>query len=179
MLKSIHLRGPDAADDSTLTGVGWVIPADQANEPFGPGGAPPPAAPIVAMLRAPSFEEVQEAYDRARRVRAAVRLVEDQLRTNNQAVNAQALADAVDLDHFMRGLFSAVARANPQPRSEWVRDHPVRVKNAWAYAVCVLAGECGVPGAQVGGPDVAVDLDLSTHVAVPGNTSRQRLGLSW
>jgi hypothetical protein len=161
LLKSIRLRGPGAGDEATLQGAGWVIPAEQPGRPLDSGRPPPGVAPS----RIPAFAEVQDVYGRAEHVASVVRLVSDA----NHGANKQALADAFDLDHYMRGLIAA--RASPV--------HPVRLKNAWAYAVCVLEGNCQYPGVDGGGPDQILDVDLTKHVAVPGNTGKQRLGMSW
>jgi len=169
LLKSLRLRGPQAGDDLTVRETGWVIPAE---------GVPALAVlPRTAPARLPSLAEVQDVYGRAGRVASAVRRVADSNRAD-QGVNKQALDDALDLDHLMRGLWIA-AWANPSSRGQWIGDHSVRIKHAWAYAVCVLEGKCRYPGADGGGADVTIEVDLSKHVAVPGNTSKQRLGLSW
>src|SRR6185295_16046670 len=109
------------------------------------------------------------------RVASVVRLVGESSHVD-QGVNKQAMADAFDLDHYMRGLWVA-ARAGSPPQGDW--RHSVRVKNAWAYAVCVLEGNCQYPVTDAGGVDTAIEVDLTKHVAVPGNTGKQRLGLSW
>jgi len=170
LLKSLRLRGPQAGDELTVRDIGWVLPAEGAAAPAGVLPRPVPS-------RLPSFAEVQDVYGRAGRVAAAVRLVADSNRAS-QGVNKQALDDALDLDHLMRGLW-IVAWGNPSAKGDWIGQHSVRVKNAWAYAVCVLEGKCRHPGADGGGADVTIEVDLTKHVAVPGNTSKQRLGLSW
>jgi hypothetical protein len=88
-------------------------------------------------------------------------------------LNEETIRDLTDLTHYREGIQSALSGGG----ANWLIDHQMRENNALRYASCVIAGECPPPGAT-GQPEPQQRFRPSDYGAMPGNTSRQRLGLS-
>jgi hypothetical protein len=88
-------------------------------------------------------------------------------------IDEQTIHDLTDLTHYHEGVQSALSGGG----LNWLIDHQMRENNALRYASCVIAGECPPPGAT-SQPEPQRRFMPSDYGAMPGNTSRQRLGLS-
>lgn len=111
-------------------------------------------------------ERGQEAYERQQEIQDYLERIERQEGDPSDA----DVDNLIDLGHYQDGLAAAIS-ADPGDRISWITDHLDRVTHAWEYAICVLEGGCEA------GEDSPV-YDPSRDVAVPGNTSRQRLAQS-
>ncbi|MFO8041171.1 MAG: hypothetical protein R6U67_17190 [Sodalinema sp.] len=138
------------------------------------------------------WQEAQERYEQAQETAETVQDTQDRLEGN---VNREDAEGVVDYDHYEEGL-DTVAEQDREAQGEWLGEHFENVQDGFAYAICKLrnlgtAGSCGDP--EPDQPDRDPDPDPNgdpnpdppgTPVnpggdgAVPGNTSRQRLGLS-
>ncbi|ASC74169.1 uncharacterized protein XM38_051440 [Halomicronema hongdechloris C2206] len=134
--------------------------------------------------------------DAATRYRQATRYQRQQASVFNQvdiASNTAALQDLADIYHLTQALEPVIA----PPANSWQADQLTLLTRAWQYQLCRYAGACsavasrsrdtllasaqGIYLAQANqsmpGND-GTPIDPSGGAAVPGNTSKQRLGAS-
>jgi hypothetical protein len=159
--KTIRFIGPDPSNAGRLRREeirddGWTFvgaPNGVATEPSAPG----------AHRR---FDGWRERYVEARRDRDAIRETLTRLRKTARDRRAEC-GDLGDMRHFEKGLRAALAD-KPRDKAPWIGRHMAKVGNAWKCSICDLVGGC----------DPEKPFDPSGNVAVPGNTSKQRLGQS-
>jgi len=85
----------------------------------------------------------------------------------------EVIDDLVDIDRYHDGIQKATNIKDIKGRGDWIRDHLNIVVDAWLFCSDQIASLTDwVRGEKT--PEV----DLSENVAQPGNTSRQRIGLS-
>ncbi len=106
----------------------------------------------------------QEAYDQQQAVRDYWERIERNTRDRSEA----DIDDLGDTEHYRDGV-EAATQGSPADRIDWIAQHQERQRNALLHAICVLGG-CNNDG--------SAEYDPSGDVAVPGNTSRQRLAQS-
>ena len=195
---TIRLRGPGPDDELTTHGRGWIL---QSSYP--PGlleAGRDSAAPVfrTALLtygdRRPrislaqdvipeKWKEAKARVDRAREFKGTldrIKKYRDLTGRGTRPPSEQDIRDLVELEHYREGMDSAINPLDFEGRGDWVNEHLVRLKNAWQYVNCRLAGDCEPPDddpPKRGGPRLK-RFDPSESVATPANTSRQRLGLS-
>ena len=93
------------------------------------------------------------------------------------ASDNQAAADLTDLTHFVAALQALGKQPEFQRTSDALRDYLVRALAAWTEASCVASGDCpGIIPSR--GRDCSRVFDPTSVVSTPGNTAKQRLGLS-
>ncbi len=85
----------------------------------------------------------------------------------------EVIDDLVDIDRYNDGIQKATNIKDIKGRGDWIRDHLNIVVDAWIYCSDKIAGLL-----DRGRGDETPEVDLTDGVAVPGNTSRQRIGLS-
>ena len=78
-----------------------------------------------------------------------------------------------NLAHFVDSIRAATSRFDSSKRLE-IESHRELPYRALAWKVCLSIGDCGARGQS----QQVVEFDPAEQVAVPGNTGRQRLGLS-
>lgn len=134
-----------------------------------------------------TVEEVREANQRYQDAKAKADKVKTTLERLDEPTREEG-EQVIDYDHYRDGA-EAVAENDPEAKGEWLGEHFQRVQQGWAYAICKIsnlgtAGQCGDPEPD---PDPDPDpepepnptpVDPGGGAAVPGNTNRQRLGLS-
>lgn len=165
--------------------IGWTF----AGVPSGTGKAVPMArraavpvlgfAPVTWMAAADPFGDVgdryekwQERYDRYQEWKDNYDKLKKQ-RDRQRPPSEQDVQDVTDLGHYNEGLNTAL-KGDLGEKAGWVDEHLGRVKRAWMYAACRLAGGC-----EDGGEETKPKkFEPSEHIAVPAQTSRQRLGLA-
>lgn len=111
----------------------------------------------------------KKVYDDAKQYR-------EELDRATRPVDEQAIRDLTDLKHFRDGVKAASKPTDLEGKQNWLRDHGGRLRNAWSYTNCVLAGDCPPPGMEE--DPFRRRFDPSGVVSVPSNTSRQPLGLT-
>ncbi|MFQ3634459.1 MAG: hypothetical protein SNJ57_01340 [Cyanobacteriota bacterium] len=107
----------------------------------------------------------REAYDQQQAVRDYWERIDRATRDRS----AQDIDDLTNLGHYRDGV-EAATTGSTGDRVGWIADHHERQRGALLYAICVLEERCE--------PGGSATYDPSGDVAVPGNTSRQRLGQS-
>lgn len=106
----------------------------------------------------------REAYDQQQEIEGYLERVDRTTRDRS----AQDIDDLTDIGHYRDGVEAATGSTGD--RVGWIADHQERQRGALLYAICVLEERCEPGGSR--------SYDPSNDVAVPGNTSRQRLGQS-
>ena len=106
----------------------------------------------------------REASDQQQQVRDYWERIDRNTRDRSDA----DINDLGDTGHYRDGI-EAATRGSQAERIDWIAQHQERQRNALLHAICVLGG-CD--------NDSATAYDPSGDVAVPGNTSRQRLAQS-
>jgi hypothetical protein len=186
--RSLRFSGPGGA--FAIQGIGWVVSSAVASYgSAGRGGAleptPAPERPpfLVAAYnpRPPTItpaaddidvriRDASDKWDQLNRYRG------DWKRSGPSSDN-QAAADLTDLTHFVAALESLAQQPEFQRGSQASLDFVVRTLAAWTEAACVVSGDCPgiVPSSS---RDCSRLLDPTSVVSTPGNTAKQRLGLS-
>jgi hypothetical protein len=168
--KTLAVHGPIAGQDAS------AVNASAANVGF----VVPPSATAALPLAAPAGPDGAGWFERAKQLKDIKKWLEEikQYRETAhrgaQPPSEQAIRDLTDLEHYRDGLQQALKAPNFDRKLLWLGDHLVRVRMAVAYAACALAGDC-VPGQN---PGEVVPYDPTQNVVEPGNTSKQRLGVS-
>jgi hypothetical protein len=164
--KTLAVHGPAAGQDASAANVGFVVP--------------PSAVATALPLAAPGGPDGAGWFERAKQLKDLKKWIDEikQYRETAhrdlQPPSEQAIRDLTDLQHYQDGLNQALKVPNFDRKLLWIGDHLVRVRMAVAYAACALAGDC-VPGQN---PGEVVPYDPTQNVVTPGNTSKQRLGVS-
>jgi hypothetical protein len=121
-------------------------------------------------------QRYQDAKAKADKVQTTVERLDEPTREEAEQI--------LDRDHYNDGV-EAVAENDPEAKGEWLGEHFQRAQQAWAYAICKISnlgmsGSCGEPDpGDPGNPgDPGAPVNPGGDGAIPGNTSRQRLGLS-
>lgn len=152
------------------------------------------------LADADRINDLYERYNQAKEVKENVdAIVEEIDRIVNPPTREQA-EEVLDQGHYQDGLDAALGN-DPRARGEWLGEHFKRVQRGWIYAICELrslgsSGGCGEdpprqpeddpqPRRPENNPQPrqprqprARPLNPGGQAAVPGNTSRQRLGIS-
>ena len=167
--KTIRLSGPRSADALAVTDAGWLVASTAASylTTKSAVGASQGADEVAARIR-----DASDKWDKLNQYR-------EEWKRSQQPQGEQAMRDFTDLTHYDEGVEAAVslAPAAGGSKAEGVSDQLARVRFAWSYLACVLSGDC-VPEAPGPRANCARSFDPSDEVAAPGNTNKQRLGLS-
>ena len=133
------------------------------------------------------LQEAQERYNQAREMQEQL---ETTLNRMDEQPNAQDVEDLTNYDHYEEGA-DTVFEQDRNAQAEWLGEHLQKVREGFAHAICELrnlgnAESCGEPE-----PDPDPDPNFNPRSnpprtpvnpggdgAVPGNTRRQRLGIS-
>jgi hypothetical protein len=167
--KTIRLSGARPSDALTARDSGWVVASTAASYSAGRTAvdAGQGADEVAARIR-----EAGDKWNKLNQYRA-------EWKRAQQPQSEQVVRDFTDLTHYVEGVEAAVnpAASSGGSNSETAGEHLARVRFAWSYLACVLSGDCllEAPGP---GANCARVFDPSDEVAAPGNTSKQRLGLS-
>ena len=159
---SLRFTGLQPGQAQTVTGQGFVVPRGVTLSAL-----PPDAGSddlwTTYLNQAATAAEAQGRTGALQRYRQAAH-------PGSPPAGTGATDDLTDLRQFQAGVEAALQGD----------DHSValvnRVRLAWEYASCVLAGDCS-PAGDPAATDWAA-FDPSQFVATPANTARQRLGLS-
>ncbi|MGC9505465.1 hypothetical protein [Baaleninema sp.] len=128
--------------------------------------------------------DVQEANQRYQDAKAKAEKVETTLERLDEPTREEG-EQILDRDHYKDGV-EAVAENDPEAKGEWLGEHFQRAQQAWAYAICKISNlgtshTCGEPEPEDPDPDPnppGEPVEPGGDGAIPGNTSRQRLGIS-
>ncbi len=158
------------------------------------------------LAQADRIQQLNDAYERYQKAKEAKQQVDDILeeidRLQNPPTQEQA-EEILDMDHYQEGLDAALGN-DPSARVEWIAEHQKRQQRSWAYAICKLRSigsgrSCGdsededpqdprdprTPN-QPQDPNRPriprrprnTSVNPGGQGAIPGNTNRQRLGIS-
>ncbi|WOD38473.1 hypothetical protein [Nodosilinea sp. E11] len=153
--------------------------------------------------RLANTDRLNDLYRRYNQAKAAKENVDAIVKDVDRAVNPptrEQAEEVLDRGHYQDGL-KATLDNDPKARGKWLGEHFKRVQRSWLYAVCELrslgsSGGCGqdqphqprvIPPPRPPGsnppssqtrPPSARPLNPGGQAAVPGNTNRQRLGIS-
>jgi hypothetical protein len=139
--------------------------------------------------------DTQEAIERYQDAKAKADKAQTTLERLDEPTRDEA-EEILDRDHYKDGV-EAVAENDPEAKGEWLGEHFQRAQQAWAYAICKVSNlgtsaTCGEPDPDPDpdpepdpNPDPDPDpdppgtpVDPGGDGAIPGNTNRQRLGIS-
>lgn len=145
------------------------------------------------LADADRLNDLYRRYHQAKEAKENVdAIVEEIDRMVNPPTREQA-EEVLDRGHYQEGLDAALGN-DPRARGEWLGEHFKRVQRSWIYAICELrsigsSGGCGNDPPPQPEDDPRRDpprrrqprtrpVNPGGQVAVPGNTNRQRLGIS-
>ena len=164
--KTLAVHGPALGQDQSAANIGFVVP--------------PSAVTAALPLAAPGGPDGAGWWERAKQLKDLKKWT-DEIRQYRETANRaaqppseQAVRDLTDLKLYQDGLEQALKVPNFDRKMLWITDHLVRVRMAVAYAACALAGDCK-PGET---PGETLPYDPTRNVVEPGNTAKQRLGVS-
>jgi len=121
--------------------------------------------------------DIKERYDNANKRKQQLKDYKDRLDKQNRERSEQDVDDLTDLEHYNDGLDKALSDDMGE-KADWVDEHLNRVKNAWNYASCRLAGGCDPDEKEEKKPLKKKKFDPSKNSAVPANRGSQRLAIS-
>ncbi|RMH77122.1 MAG: hypothetical protein D6680_06115 [Cyanobacteria bacterium J007] len=192
--RRLHFSGPQPGDEWTVENTGWIVASSEGMDYGDRPGAKLAAIAVKTTSgdRArpqilasggngePTWKTYRDRVNSAREKWEKLDRYRQELERANRPPSEDAIRDLTDLTHYRDGLEAAKNPADLEGKGEWFRDHLGRVTNGWNYVNCVLAGECDPPGDEFDRDrgDRPKPFDPSGKVAVPGNTVKQRLGLS-
>ncbi|NEO27608.1 MAG: hypothetical protein F6K03_12125, partial [Kamptonema sp. SIO4C4] len=134
-------------------------------------------------------DDAQQRYEDAQTVKGKIEETQTTIERLDGQPTREEAQEVLDQSHYQDGV-ETVAENDPEAKGEWLGEHFQRVQQAFAYATCQLANlgnessSCGEPqdengnGDEDGGDDPGTPVDPGGQGAIPGNTNRQRLGLS-
>jgi hypothetical protein len=178
--KTLAVHGPVAGQDASAANTSAANTSAANTSAVNVGFVVPPSVTAALPLAAPAGPDGAGWWERAKQLKDIKKWLEEikQYRETAhrgaQPPSEQAIRDLTDLEHYRDGLQQALKAPNFDRKLLWLGDHLVRVRMAVAYAACALAGDC-VPGQN---PGEVVPYDPTQNVVEPGNTSKQRLGVS-
>ncbi|MGH9822275.1 MAG: hypothetical protein ACREDR_03300 [Blastocatellia bacterium] len=189
--RTLTFTGPDGT--FAINGAGWVVSSTvasylsprravgregQGTQPgVGSGFEAKSFAPLSSNVRAATSDGRKEFEARLNAARTKWNELDryrDEWRRGPAADN-EAARDLTDLTHLAAGFAALKSLAESNGQGRLYANQMSRVLAAWAYASCLVAGDCSTGG---WGRDCTRVLDPSGVVATPGNTAQQRLGMS-
>jgi hypothetical protein len=188
--RSLRFSGPGGA--FTIQDAGWMVSSAAASYGGGRRGSldRPPAPDnqsngylqlisydARAEIQGPSPGEIDARIRDATNRWDQLNRYRGEWKRGGASSDQQAAADLTDLTHFVAALESLGQQAEFQRRGDLSRDYLLRVLAAWTGANCVVSGDCpGIVPSR--GGDCSRVFDPTSVVSTPGNTAKQRLGLS-
>jgi len=173
VLKSVRFARPASGgqpQQAELQNRGWVfVNSSRASSGVPNVGVLLASLPGMWVAQGDRFTDWANRAEEANEWRERVDSYRELVESRNRRRSQQDVDDLGDLGHYRDGIEAAVS-GSPVDRVEWVGQHQGRMMNALEYAICVLDERCSAGGSP--------NYDPSGDVAVPGNTSRQRLGQS-
>jgi hypothetical protein len=185
--RSLRFSGPGGP--FVIRDTGWMVSSLAAsygggrrgslNSPAKPDGAAvrylqPVKYNGSAKLQGPSPNEIDTRIRDATNKWDQVNRYRNEWRRGGTTSDQQSAEDLTDLTHFVAALESL---GRGLQTSDGSRDYLLRALAAWTAASCVVSGDCAGIVPSRGG-DCAKVFDPTSVVATPGNTAKQRLGLS-
>lgn len=183
IIKSYNLKGPGAGQALQVPANQWMYRgkmADFSNLVNSPGMAfhYPRGGPSVSNISVsegnPTWQDIKARYkrtkewvDRFNEYRDYVKEYEDM--KNPPEIDKYIDETAVN-ENIYEGLKTALNPIDKKGQSNWIRKNLGMTLDMMFYAICQLNGGCGDNGVR--------RPELSSHPAQPGNTSKQRIGLS-
>lgn len=198
LFSQIRLISPDqpviSVDNQGWTFVGTVTGNAQLSQLTAQAATKAQSTePGQKLADADRLNDLYRRYHQAKEAKESVDgIVEEINRMTNPPTREQA-EEVVARDHYQSGLDAALSN-DPRAGREWLKEHFKRAQRSWLYAVCTLRG-IGSSGGCGNDPPLQPQDDLRRDPprrrqprtrpinpggqgAVPGNTNRQRLGIS-
>jgi hypothetical protein len=189
--RSLRFAGPGGA--FTIQGAGWVVSSAAAS--YGGGGRRASIDPdrtsdrhrdpyshlisygLAAGAESPSPDDIDSRIRDATNKWDQINRYRGEWKRGGASSDQQSTADLTDLTHFVAALEALDQHPEFQRRTEASRDYLLRALAAWTAASCVVSGDCpGIVPSR--GGDCSRVFDPTSAVSTPGNTAKQRLGLS-
>lgn len=151
------------------------------------------------LADADRLTELYERYQKAKEAKENVDAILEEIDRLTHPPTREQAEEVLDRDHYQEGLDAALDN-NPEAKAEWIGEHLKRVERGFLYAICQLralgsSGSCGddpppsPPDDRPRPPQVNPQpwmppspqprpIRPGGQGLIPGNTNRQRLGLS-
>jgi YD repeat-containing protein len=178
--KTIRLTRPNAAlpggiEQVELQNTGWTFVQQTSVSAISPlhlttTSAVNKSNPISVLAQAGSrFDDLLERLEQANQWREDVEAAKEEFDQHTNPPTSEDIDNLLDPGHLMDGI--EAAGGDSLDRLNWWVEHYQRILRAIAYTVAVIET---LPN-QIG---QTVEFDPSGQIAVPSDTSRQRLGQS-
>jgi hypothetical protein len=182
-IKSYNLKGPGAGQSLQVPANQWIYRgkmADFSNLVNAPAMAVAhprggPSVPDVSGSEGnPTWQDIKARYKRTKEwvdkfneYREYVKEYEDM---KNPPEMDKYIDETAVNENIYEGLKTALNPIDKKGQSNWIRKNLSMTLDMMFYAICQLNGGCGDNSPR--------RPELSSHPAQPGNTSKQRIGLS-
>ncbi|RFM35030.1 hypothetical protein DXN04_06415 [Chitinophaga silvisoli] len=183
IIKSYNLKGPGAGQSLQVPANQWVYRgkmADFSTLVNSPGMAVniPQGGPSVSYASGsegnPTWQEIKARYKRTKEWVDRYNEYRDYVKEYEDMKNPPEMDKYIDEtavnENIYEGLKAALNPIDKKGQSNWIRKNLAMTLDMMFYAICQLKGECGDNSPR--------RPELSSHPAQPGNTSKQRIGLS-
>jgi hypothetical protein len=128
----------------------------------------------------PRYSDAQARYNNVKGYFDQGKAYYDRLENIVSEPSWKDIQNLTDYKHYEDGIEAAL-EGSTTDKTEWLGKHSELLRKAWLFSACRLAGGC-----EEDAPEKAYSkteprwklLEPSRDSAVPGNTGRQRLGLS-
>ncbi len=133
---------------------------------------------VLAQGWRETWEQIQSRFpgakDRYDQIKGSKEWYDDFRENYETPPSWQDVENLYDSEHLDKGIEAATDPTAIKQRTRWIEEHLGRVKRAWAYVNCRLAGGCN--NGDTGNGET--EFDPADNIAVPGNTASQRIGVS-
>lgn len=183
IIKSYNLKGPGTGQSLQVPADQWVYRgkmADFSNLVNSPGMAVhnprggPSVSAAVGSEGNPTWQEIKARYKRTKEWVDRYNEYRDYVKEYEDMKNPPEMDKYIDEtavnENIYEGLKAALNPIDKKGQSNWIRKNLGMTFDMMFYAICQLNGGCGDNSQR--------RTELSSHPAQPGNTSKQRIGLS-
>ncbi|RNL88705.1 hypothetical protein ED312_07915 [Sinomicrobium pectinilyticum] len=128
----------------------------------------------VQETQKPTWEQMKERYEQMKKWIDQYKEYKGYVDEAGEFTDVKPIEEYLNVADLNKRIYDAIKAAmNPtdfKGRSDWMRKHFKMTMDMWIYSICALQGGCG--------DNEGKSPDLPSYVGQPGNTSKQRIGLS-